>query len=328
MNARRIASASLVLLAASAAAFAPGSASAQSANPFTVQEPGFTTTDLGATSGPKGAACSPGGVWGDYIYVSESSGDAIGRIDFSDAMSPFASGAPDIAFPVGITFGPGPLSNFGTYMYVASYSSGRITKVDPSGIPSLFVMFPQVSDVKFDPTGAYSTDLFAISYYGTITTVDPAGTITPFASGVASSYMRFGPGGAWGTGLYATCNAGSLGVGIVTIDAGGSATSFVSGFTVPEQFDWASGGAFMGDMFATDMADGKVWRIKSDGTKTLFATGERPAGVTFCNGCLYITSYAGGCWKVCNAPVSVKGTSWGTLKQMYGTPKAPANAGD
>ena len=37
-----------------------------------VQEPGFTVTFLGSSAGPKGLRCSPGGVWGDYVYVSET----------------------------------------------------------------------------------------------------------------------------------------------------------------------------------------------------------------------------------------------------------------
>ncbi len=314
MTARRILTATMTLAVSAVlvSCITPGTASAQ----FTLNESGFDVTVLGTSTGPKGAACSPGGVWGDYVYIDDSSGDAVERIDFADDPSPFASGAPDIQFPVGMAFGPGPANDFGTYLYVASYGSGRITRLDPSGSPSLFVNFPNVSDVTFDPTGAYSTDLFAISYFGAISTVTPGGVITPFAN-FQSSYFRFGPGGAWGTGLYATSAAGSLGVGIVTVDSGGSATLFTGGMVGPEQFDWATGGSFGGDMFASDMSDGKIYRVKPDGTKTVWATLTRPAGITFCNNCLYVTSYAGGCWKVCESPTPVKPTSWGAIKQAY-----------
>jgi hypothetical protein len=281
-------------------------------------EPGFEVTDLGSGAGPKGAACSPGGVWGNYIYIGESNGNAVERIDFADNMTIFASGSPDIDFPVGMVFGPGPAADFGTYLYVASYGSGRITRLDPSGTPSLFLPFPSVSDLTFDPTGAYSTDMFAIEYFGGISTVDAGGVITPFAAGVSSSYMRFGPGGAWGTGLYATSN-GAPGIGIIQVAPDGTPSLFAGGFVTPEQFDWAFGGVWGGDMFATDYATGDIYRIQSDGTATVWANiaPERPAGMTFCNDCLYITSHAGGCWRVCASPVPVETTTWGGLKATY-----------
>lgn len=287
-----------------------------------VVEPGFDVTDLGSSSGPKGAECSPGGVWGPYVYIGESGGNAIEQLDFFNFATLFASGSPDIDFPVGMDFGPGPANDFGTFLFVASYGSGRITRLDPSGNPSLFTLFPSVSDVKFDPTGAYSNELFAIEYFSGISTVSSGGIITPFAAGIQTSYMRFGPGGAWGTGLYATNNSPVPGVGIIQVDSGGTSSMFSPGFTTPEQFDWAFGGAWGGDMFATDFATGELWRVKSDGSRTLFATvnpGERPAGLVFCNDCIYMTSYGGGCWKICEAPVPVESRTWGGIKQGHGS---------
>jgi hypothetical protein len=300
----------------------------QPAPVLTMVESGFDVTDLGTSSGPKGAACSPGGVWGDYVYIGESSGNAIERVDFADNVSLFAMGMPDIDFPVGMDFGPGPANDFGTYLLVASYGSGRITRLDPLGMPSLLVMFPSVSDVKFDPTGAYGTDLFAIEYFGAISTVTPGGVITPFASGISSSYFRFGPGGPWGTGMYATSNA-SPGPGIVTVAMDGTPTLFAGGFITPEQFDWAFGGPWGGDMFATDYSSGDVYRIHSDGTKTVFATTDsRPAGMVFCNDCLYITSYGGGCWKVCESAVATPTVSWSAVKQQFGGASKSARTPD
>jgi len=315
MTARRILTATLIpaLSVALLSTVNPGTARAQ----LTMNESGFDVTVLGSATGPKGAVCSPGGVWGDYVYVGDSSGNAIERIDFADVASLFAMGTPDIQFPVGMVFGPGPASDFGTYLYVASYGSGRITRLDPTGSPSLFVNFPSVSDVTFDPSGAYGTDMFAITYFGSISTVSSGGVVSPFST-LQSAYFRFGPGGAWGTGLYATCSAGPPGVGIVTVDPSGNATLFAGGFVGPEQFDWATGGSFDGDMFASDMSDGKIYRIKPDGPKSLWASVTRPAGITFCNGCLYVTSYAGGCWKICESPVPAKSSTWGLIKQTYG----------
>lgn len=297
-----------------AACLLSGSALAQG---LTVVEPGFTVTDLGDGFGPKGATCSPGGVWGPYVYIAESNGDAVERIDFADNMTIFASGAPDIDFPVGIEFGPGPAADFGTYVYVASYESDRITRLDPSGTPSLFTTLVGATDLAFDPSGGYSNELYAATFYGPIHKVSSLGVVTPFAA-FSSLYIKFGPGGAWGTGMYAT-SSGGVGTGIVTVAPDGTETLFSGGFTTPEQFDWADG-AFGGDMFATDFGTGEVWRIAPDGTRTLFATvdpQERPAGLVYCNGCLYITSFGGGCWKVCESPVPTEAVTWGTLKQTY-----------
>jgi len=311
METRRIPVFALAL-AAAAALCLPVVASAQ----FTLNESGFDVTSLGNGAGPKGAACSPGGVWGDYVYIGDSNGNAIERIDFFDNVSFFAGGAPDIAFPVGMDFGPGPASDFGAYLYVASYGSGQISRVDPAGTTSLFKVFASVSDVKFDPTGAYSNELFAITYFGAISKVSSAGAISAFSPGVAASYFRFGPGGAWGTGMYAASN-GAPGTGIITVDSGGTPALFSGGFLTPEQFDWAFGGAWGGDMFATDFADGKVYRVKSDGSKTLFGTCTRPAGLVFCNDCIYLTSFAGECWRICESAVPAKPTSWGLIKQLH-----------
>lgn len=318
MNARRILSVAFCL-ATSLLATSLLTTPAAATHPFTMVESGFDVTDLGDSSGPKGAVCSPGGVWGNYVYVGESNGNAIERIDFADNVSFFAGGAPDIAFPVGMVFGPGPASTFGTFLYVASYGSGRITRVDPSGIPSLFVNFPSVSDVTFDPTGSYGNDLFAIEYFGGISTVDQFGAIAPFSPGVTSSYFRFGPGGAWGTGLYATSNDVSPGIGIITVDIAGTPALFSGGMNIPEQFDWAFGGGFGGDMFVANFGNAEILRVKPDGTYTVFANTARPAGIVFCNDCLYVTSFEGGCWKICNSPTPVENTSWGTIKGAYGS---------
>ncbi len=113
-----------------------------------------------------------------------------------------------------------------------------------------------------------------------------------------SAYIGFGPGGAWGTGLYATSNPTGE---IVTIDASGTITPFASGLsTQPEGFDWAFGAGWDGDMIHADYGSATFWRIKSDGSKTVWGTIPlgRPADVAFCNCAVYLTSFSGGCWKV------------------------------
>ncbi len=281
-----------------------------------LHEAGFTVTDLGGGLGPKGVACSPGGIWGDYIYFSDSVGNLVERVDFFDVGSIFASGLPAIDFPVGLAFGPGPALDFGDYLYVGSYGSGQITRIDPVGTTSFFASFPSVADLAFDPSGAYGTDLFATEFLGPIYTVDSAGTATLFST-VSALYSKFGPGGAWGTGLYATTT--SPGPGVSQVSPSGTATVFASGFSQPEQFDWATGGNFGGDMFVADVLTNEIWRVKPDGTRTLFLDGPHDfAGVAFCNDCLYVSAFHGGCWKICNdQAVATEPSSWSVIKQRY-----------
>jgi len=289
----------LAVLAFLAGLLVPAGAGAQ----ITVMEAGYSVTDLGGSVGAKGIECSPGGVWGDYMYVGDSVGDRVERIDFFGTSSTFAPLAPN-AFPVGLEFGPGPAANFGDYLYVTDYGLSDIVKIDPTGTVTPFtVAVPSPGDCVFDPSGAYSTDLFVTTAFaGPIYTVDQFGVATSWAT-FPSLYMKFGPGGAWGTGMYATSGDA---IGIVTVDMAGTPTNFCTGFTSPEGFDWAFGTGFDGDMFACDVATNEVWRIKSDGTRTLFASMVQAADVTFCNDALYLVGFHGGCYKVTHdQPVGV-----------------------
>ncbi len=262
---------------------------------LTLNESGFDVTDLGSSTGAKGVECSPGGIWGDYIYIADSVGDKIERIDFADNMTIFATLDPN-SFPVGMTWGPGPGSNFGDFMFVAAYSGNKVLKITSTGTGSTFITISLPSDCVFDPSGAYGNDMFVVTAYsGPIYKVDEFGTPTVW-SAVPGLYMKFGPGGAWGSGMYATSQSA---IGIVTVDAAGVATNFSTGFTNPEGFDWATGTGFGGDMFVPDVTTGEIWRVDDTGTRTLWATLPSAADVAFCNGALYIVSFHNGeCYKV------------------------------
>ena len=115
-----------------------GIASAQ----LIMNEGGFVVTDLGASVGAKKIECSPGGIWGDYVYIADSGGDLIERVDFADVVTLFATLTPG-SFPVGLAFGPGPGSNFGDFLYVSNYSANEIVRIDPSG--NVFPFTPMAS---------------------------------------------------------------------------------------------------------------------------------------------------------------------------------------
>ena len=283
---------------------------------LTMAEPGFTVTDLGAGPGAKGLTCSPGGIWGDYIYVavSSSSMGIIERIDFFDNPSVFATG---MDFPVGMAFGPGPAGGFGDFLYVADFSvAGAIRKVDQFGnviTPAWVAPHALASYVRFDPTGVYSNDLFANHFLSTpIETIDPSGTVvTPFSS-VNSVAFNFGPGIAgWDSMLYSNDNAAGE---IVKIDTGGTSTTFSVGYGAQvEGFDWAFGPGWGDDMFVADYTLSTYFRVQPDGSKTVWATIPlgRPADVAFCNCALYVVSAGGGCWKVVSDASDPDGDSFG-----------------
>ena len=100
--------------------------------------------------------CSPGGVWGTYLYVGETGG-TIDRIDFSDARTPFATG---FSLPMGIAFGPGAALNFGDFMYVSDNGANVTRKVTPAGVVSAHANITAPGSACFDPLAAYGNALF------------------------------------------------------------------------------------------------------------------------------------------------------------------------
>lgn len=299
MTQRRLHPILLVSLGLALAVLTSGRALAQVLD---VQEPGFTVTNLANGAGPKGVRCSPGGVWGDYVYIADSGSSAgeIHRIDFFDNETLFATG---LSFPVGMDFGPGLAGDFGVFLYIAEYtdSGGAISRISPTGVVTPFASFPSAGNVRFGPGGLFGTDLYAVpAFVGpTIDTIDSVGTITPFSMPIQSSNINFGPGAPWTDQLYATR---FLTGEIVIIAPDGSITPFVTGLsTQPEGFDWAFGAGWDGDMFQADYGTATFHRIQPDGTVSVWATTDpmqRPADVAFCNCALYLVSFGGACWKV------------------------------
>jgi hypothetical protein len=274
-----------------------------------VLESGFAVTPLTPGPGAMQVECSPGGVWGDYVYVANTQGGTIERIDFSDAITPFAG---PFAAPVGLAFGPGPGANFGTLLYVSDRGANATRKVTPAGVISSHASIATPGGLAFDPTSFYGNALFVpTAPGGTIYRVNPAGAPTvTFA--VTAGYLKFAPGGAWGTGMYA-----SSGTSLIQISNGGVVTPLAIGFGDVAGFAWASGGAFGGDLFAADHQSGEIWRVKPDGTRALWATLPGAGDVAYCNGALYVVSSNGGRFRVEDAPVPARAATIGELKARY-----------
>jgi hypothetical protein len=173
----------------------------------TLLEPGYTVTELPAGIGTAALACSPGGVWGDFVYVADSAAGRVERIDFDDVVFTFAG---PFSYPVGLAFGPGPGNDFGTLLYVGDFAFSRISSVTPGGSSSTFGSFPGPGALAFDPSGTYGTQLFVSSSTGSSIRTVGSGGSSSFFSSAPSDYLGFGPGGAWGEGLYSTDRYGSV----------------------------------------------------------------------------------------------------------------------
>lgn len=203
---------------------------------------------------------------------------------------------PALTFPVGIAFSSG--GSFGNYMYVADYGVGDIHRAAGCTTSTTFATLAAPGAIAFPPNGsAYGDFLYACAAFsGPIYRVSSTGVLTSWST-LATTYLKFGPGGAWGTGLYATAYGGAVAAGIAKVSSTGAASSFSgTGFFTPEGFDWG----FDGDLFATDVTLGQVFRVKSDGSKTLFASLAGAADVAYrpSEDALYVVSNQGGLYRV------------------------------
>ena len=201
---------------------------------------------------------------------------------------------PALTFPAGVAFGPG--GAWGTSMYVADFGVGDIFKHAGCATGTFFSDFFAPGAIAFPPAGsAYGDYLYACeAFEGPIYRVASNGTKTSWLE-IETVYLKFGPGGAWGNGMYATRSLVDD-QQIVKISSSAVVTPLATDFLFPEGFDWA----FDGDMFATDAAMGQIWRVKPNGSKTLFATLPGAADVAFRPGeqALYAVSNQGGLWRI------------------------------
>ena len=200
-----------------------------------------------------------------------------------------------LQFPVGIAFSTG--GSFGNFMYVADYSINDIHRASGCAATTLFAALPGPGALAFPPSGSpYGDFLYAcVAFDGPIYRVSSTGVLTIWST-LDTAYLRFGPGGAWGTGLYATRYTFPDSVGIVKVSTNGSFTPLIGDMLTPEGFDWG----FNGDLFATDAALGEIYRVKSNGSKTVFATLPGAADVAYRPGekALYVVSNQGGLYRI------------------------------
>lgn len=228
-----------------------------------------------------GAVCSEGGQFGNYIYYSEVFSEDpgntfIGRMRMSGHVEPAWSGGLD--YQGGLYLSP-PASFVGERLLV----EGRCLAIGSLGIfapTGALQACKSTADLPFgytvfDTSGDFGHDAFTNVGTGIIR-VTGFGSFSSFAPAQGRGTMRFGPGGDWGTNLYVT--------GGEIVDPDGNPAYFPYGFT---NWDWPAGAGWGGDLFDED-GSGNLWRVKPDGSATLFATGVPPGHVLACGGRLWV----------------------------------------
>jgi hypothetical protein len=249
-----------------------------------------------------GMECSPGGPWGDFIYMSLSrfeAGDQVTRLartDFQGNSDVFAFATATNIVMQEIGFSPLDWRE-GNSLIVATITgpfSSTLNRFVPDASSDLIwinLSADFILSAAVDPTGLFGEDVY-FRQGGDIMRRDTAGDVSLFATLPPTDpnirEMRFGPGGIWGDDLY---TAG------LTIAPDGTATSLPGGFS---EFDWAFGPGFDGDMFDLVPLEGgttEVHRVKANGSRSLFATAPGMSQVLFCNGALWIGG-RGGCFAI------------------------------
>lgn len=270
-------------------------------NPITLNEPGFTAQAV-SMDGSKQLEITTG-VCDTCLYIATTAGE-IGKKCGAGPITPFASG---FIFPVGLTCGPGPGGQFGNYLYVGDFGSGEISRVLASnGVVSPFATVDAVGAIAFDPSGVYGNFLFAATAFESpIYKITSSGGISVFAD-IVSACLKFGPGGAWGSGMYATVypsDTDTANVGSIRKISSTGVMTTVTSISFPEGFDWG----FDGDLFATDPAMSEVYRVRPNGSKTVFATllGAADVAWNVREQALYVASNQGGIWRVKRGTVDV-----------------------
>ncbi|MEM7262421.1 MAG: hypothetical protein AAF488_10565, partial [Planctomycetota bacterium] len=167
------------------------------------------------------------------------------RIDLDTlAVTTVSAGNPlggSVGDPFGVAQGLG--GAFGTSLYVVDFQGASpvppvIYEVlnDGTAVP-LVVDEPQWSvnaspkDLAFDPSGAYSGDLFVADEGedDTVWRVTPTGVVTSFADFPRPTAVAFGPGGPFGQTMYVLSHVGNTST-LYTVAPDGSVTEFATGF--------------------------------------------------------------------------------------------------
>ncbi|MCL4518177.1 MAG: hypothetical protein M1587_03170 [Thaumarchaeota archaeon] len=136
---------------------------------------------VGSSSFPVGLTFSPGGEWGNYLYVGiatvNSTSYGIVRIAPNGTVYNFALQGTGVA---PLAFDP---PNYSSGLYAGQWAAGNIWKVEPNGSSTEFMAGDgtQVRYMKFAPASFGGQLVFTDYSSGNLDTVSPSGTIQVFA---------------------------------------------------------------------------------------------------------------------------------------------------
>ena len=298
----------IALLLAAATFVLVGAVLAQPAAAQVVVPPGFQG-QVFATGflEPVDIAVAPAtfGAFGGHLFVSDRGvfngplDDSIARVSPTGAVSSFANvGTTD---PGGLSFGPG--GSFGTNLFVAGNTTtpgvgnGSVLEVDATGVASIFTATccSGSGGVAFDPTGAFGSNMFV-----GLTGLDGIGRVT--LAGVFSTFVNigalaggptdieFGPGGAFGTDMFVSVFSLTPGIrppGVYKVSPAGVVSALADTTTSAligqsQGLAFGPGGAFGGNLYVSDSANGTILEVDPSGTVSVFASGLlMPEGLAF-----------------------------------------------
>lgn len=144
----------------------------------------------------QGVEWTGGSSYGDFVYIANTYGQNIKKVDTSGNVSTFAT----------LPYEPLVLAldgsgNYGNKLYAATRNSTRIYSINASGGVSQFANLGSLTDgfpldIAIDPTGRYNGSMYVClanvtnTNYQGILAIDPQGNVTQYRAG-----------GYWGTHL-------------------------------------------------------------------------------------------------------------------------------
>lgn len=163
-------------------------------------------------------------------------------------------------------------------IYVAETSGGRLVRIDTAGGVKTLATYK-----AFNPWGVAidSADNIYVTHDSSVDKVSPSGAVSPFVSGLNA------PVGVAVDDFDNVFIANSGAHEVIKVTAGGTVTTFASGFKVDRSNNPLGVAADLaGNVYATEattsLADdsiaGAIYKIAPDGTKTLFAGSDTETG--------------------------------------------------
>ena len=237
----------------------------------------------------------------------------------SNVMTTFASGIVD---PIEMVFDDS--GNLFVTDYDNAGTAGRIIKVTPGGVKSVFATIPNPGALTRDAAG----NLYVGEYFNQkIDKITPAGVVSAYVPSIGAAGARL-------TMLYmdtdGTLYAGLLNGVIYKVGPGGSPVT-VFNTSMASVLGFVRG--LDGNWYASSYDNEEIFRITPAGVGTLYAGAHAssghidgalltsrfyyPSGMLSYGGILYITEYFNNDIRAIDYAIPTRTSSWGRLKTRY-----------